>query len=173
MLLTEIGLPRKLTILCYNDITLTFSGSVIPLAAIWERDLKRGLKLMMRGFKPGAMPYEWSRYWHLADQEYVQGGGWICIEERTGRFVFIDLDLPDPIYLLSSNLRNFYTTVAHLLEWTETTDGSPAETIRLRDALRRQDCISPEELGPFWLNIIDATLDGESMSLAVRLGSQS
>jgi hypothetical protein len=136
-LLTEFGLPRELKIHCYNDISLWFSGSATPLAAIWERDLKRGYKM-------GDMPGEWTRFWHLADQEYLQGGGWICIEQCTGRLVVIDLDYPDPIYLLNSTVLNFYTTLAHFLDWSEKTGGSPAETIHLRDALRRQDCIPPE-----------------------------
>jgi hypothetical protein len=121
-LLTEFGLPRELTIYCYNDITLRFSGSATPLAAIWERDLKRGYKM-------GDMPGGWARFWHLADQEYVQGGGWVCVEEGTGRLVVIDLDQRDPIYLLNSSLRNFYTTLAHFFEWSETTDGRTGETI--------------------------------------------
>jgi hypothetical protein len=172
-LLTEFGLPGELTIYCYNDITLKFSGSARPLAAIWERDLERGLKLMASGHKPGEMPGEWTRFWHLADQEYVQGGGWICVEERTGRLVVIDLDQRDPIYLLNSSVRNFYTTLAHFLEWSEKTDGTPAETVRLRDALRRQDCIPPEELEPFWMNFIEATLDGDPMRLAVSLSAKN
>ena len=151
-LLTEFGLPRKLTINCYNDITLRFSGLVTAFASIWERDL-------MLGYKMGTMPAEWSRFWHLADQEYVQGGGWVCIEEGSGKLVVIDGGLAEPVYLLNSSVRNFYTTLAHFLEWSQKTGGSPEETVRLRDALRRQDCIAPAELEPFWMNIIDATLD--------------
>ena len=165
-LLTEFGLPRELTIFCYNDITLRFSGSATPLAVIWERDLKRGYKM-------GDMPGEWTRFWHLADQEYLQGGGWICVEEGTGRLVVIDLDQRDPIYLLNSSVRNFYSTLAHFLEWSEKTDGGTAETIRLRDALHRQDCIPPEELEPFWMNFIDATLDSDPMRLAVSLSAKN
>lgn len=165
-LLTEIGLPRELTIYCYNDITLRFSGAATPLTSIWERDPKRGYKM-------GDMPGEWTRFYHLADQEYVQGGGWICVEEGTGRLVVIDLDQRDPIYLLNSSVRNFYTTLAHFLEWSEKTDGMPAETKRLRDALRRQDCIPTEELEPFWMNFIDATLDGDPMRLAVSLNAKN
>jgi hypothetical protein len=166
-LLTDFGLPRELTIYCYNDITLRFSGSATPLAAVWERDLKRGYKL-------GDMPDEWTRFWHLADQEYLQGGGWICIEETTGRLVVIDLDLPDPIYLLNSSVRNFYTTLAHFLDWSEKTGGSLAATILLRDELRKQDCIPPEELKPFWMKFIDATLDGDPVNLTVTvLGLES
>lgn len=165
-LLTEFGLPRELTIYCYNDITLKFNGSATPLAAIWERDLERGYKM-------GEMPSEWSRFWHLADQEYLQGGGWICVEEGTGRLVVIDLDQRDPIYLLNSSLRNFYTTLAYFLEWSETTDGGTAETIRLRDALRHQDCLPPDELEPFWMNFIDATLDGDPQRLAVSLSAKN
>src|SRR5689334_24144550 len=52
-----------------------------------------------------------------------------------------DLDLRDPVYLLNSSVRDFYTTLAHFLEWTQKTGGSPAELARLGDALRRQDCI--------------------------------
>jgi hypothetical protein len=166
MLLADFGLPRELTIYCYNDITLRFSGSATPLGAIWERDLKRGYKM-------GDMPAEWTRFWHLSDQEYVQGGGWVCVEEITGRLFVIDLDLPEPIYLLNSSVRNFYTTLAHFLEWSEKTGGSPAETVRLRDALRRQGCVPPEELEPFWMNFIDATLDGDPINLVVALGPKS
>src|SRR4051794_8978927 len=101
--LTEFGLPGEVTIRCYNDITLKFTGSVTPLAAVWDRDLKRGLKLTARGHEPGEMPVEWARFWHLADQEYAQGGGWVCVEEVTGRLVVIDLDLRDPICLLNSS----------------------------------------------------------------------
>jgi hypothetical protein len=165
-LLTEFGLPRELTIYCYNNMTLRFSGSATPLAVIWKRDLKRGYQI-------GEMPSEWNRFWHLADQEYLQGGGWICVEEETGRLVEIDLDQRNPICLLNSSLRNFYTTLAHFLEWSETTDGRTAETIRLCDALRRQDCIPPEELEPFWINFIDATLDGDPMRLAVSLSAKN
>jgi hypothetical protein len=165
-LLTEFGLPRELTIYCYNNITLRFSGSATPLAVIWDRDSKRGYKM-------GEMPSEWSRYWHLADQEYCQGGGWICIEGKNGRLVVIDLDQRNPIYLLNSSHRNFYTTLAHFLEWSETTDGMTAETIRLRDALRRQDCIPPDELESFWMNFIDATLDSDPMRLAVSLSEKN
>jgi hypothetical protein len=116
------------------------------------------------------MPCEWSCFWHLADQEYVQGGGWVCIEEDTGRLVVIDLDLREPIYLLNASVRNFYTTLAHFLAWSEQTGGSPEETVELRDALRRQHCIPPEELEPFWMNFIDATLDGDPLNLVVGLG---
>jgi hypothetical protein len=161
-LLTKFGLPCELTIYCYNDITLRFSGSATPLSAIWERDLTRGYKI-------ADMPADWGRFWHLADQEYVQGGGWVCVEEITGRLVVIDLDLPEPVYLLNSSVRNFYTTLAHFLEWSERTGGSPAATVGLRDALRWQDCMPPEELEPFWMNIIDATLDGDPVNLVVSL----
>ena len=170
-LLTEFGLPGEVAISCYNDITLRFSGEVTPLARIWERDLKRGLQLMVWDHEPGEMPRGWTRYWHLADQEYLQGGGWLCVEEGTGRLVVIDLDLSEPIYLLNSSVRSFYTTLAHFLEWSERTGGGPADTIRLRDALSRQDCVPPEELEPFWMNIIDATLDSDRMTLTVALGS--
>lgn len=162
-LLTEFGLPRELTVHCYNDITLKFTGSLTPLAEIWERDLKLGHKI-------GDMPEEWNRFWHVADQEYLQGGGWVCIEETTGKLVVIDLDQPDPIYLLNASIRSFYTTLAHFLEWSETTDGSPEETTRLRDTLLDQDCIPPDELEEFWMNFIYATLDGDPIDLAVRLG---
>jgi SUKH-4 immunity protein len=163
-LLTDFGLPRELTISCYNDITLKFSGSAAALAAIWDRDLKRGYKM-------GEMPSDWTRFWHLADHEYLQGGGWICIEEVTGRLVVVDLDCPEPVYLLNSSLRNFYTTLAHFLDWSAKAEGSPAETAALRDALLRQDCIPAEELEPFWMNLINATLDGDPISLALSLGS--
>jgi len=165
-LLTNFGLPCELTIYCYNDITLKFTASATPLAAIWDRDLKRDYKM-------GVMPGEWTRFWHLADQEYLQGGGWVCVEEVTGRLVVIDLDSTEPIYLLNSSVRNFYTTLAHFLEWSEKTGGSPAETIHLRDALRRQDCIPAEELEPFWMNFIDATLDGDPINLVVSLGPKT
>jgi hypothetical protein len=172
-LLTEFGLPRELTIYCYNDITLRFSGSATPLAAIWERDLGRGLQLMAEGHKPGELPGEWTRFWHLADLECNQGGGWVCIEEGTGRLVVIDLNLRSPIYLLNSSVRNFYTTLAHFLAWSERTGGSPAETARLRDALLKQRCIPPEELNPFWMDFVDATLDGDPRDLVVALGHKS
>jgi hypothetical protein len=162
-LLTEFGLPRELTIYCYNDITLEFTGVATPFGAIWDRDLKRGYKM-------GEMPAEWNRFLHLADEEYVQGGGWLCVEEITGRLFVIDTDCRDPLILLNSSVRNFYTTLAHFLDWTERTDGSPAETAILRDALLSQDCIPVEELEPFWMNFIYATLDGDPIRLAVELG---
>jgi hypothetical protein len=162
-LLTEFGLPRELTIYCYNDITLSFSGSLTPLAEIWDRDLKRGYQI-------GDMPEEWNRFCHVADQESVQRHGWICIEETTGRIVVIDLDESDPLYLLNSSIQNFYTTLAHFLEWSENHDGTPEETTILRDELLRQECISSDELEEFWMNFIDATLDGDPMNLSVRLG---
>lgn len=165
-LLTEFGLPLELTIFCYNDITLRFSGTATPLAVIWERDLKRGCKI-------GDMPGEWARFWHLADRDYTQGSGWICVEESSGRFVVIDLDQHNPIYLLNSSVRDLYTTLAYFLEWSESTDGGTAETIRLRDALRWQDCVPPEELEPFWMNFIDATLDGDPTRLAVSLSAKN
>jgi hypothetical protein len=64
-------------------------------------------------------------------------------------------------------------TLAHFLEWSETTDGRTAATIRLRDALRRQDFVSPAELEPFWMSFIDATLDGDPMKLAVSFSAKS
>lgn len=161
--LTEFGLPRKLTIYCYNDITLDFTGSLTPLAKIWGRDLQRGYKM-------GDMPEEWHRFWHIADQHATQCGGWICLEETTGRLVVIDLDHPVPVYLLNASIRSFYTTLAYFLDWSEITTGSPEETACLRDALLGQDCIPPDELEEFWMNFIYATLDGDPINLAVRLG---
>jgi hypothetical protein len=172
-LLTEFGLPRELSICCYNDLTLRFSGSATPLAAIWERDLGRGLQLMAQDHKPGELPGEWTRFWHLADLECNQGGGWVCIEEGTGRLVVIDLNLRSPVYLLSSSVRNFYTTLAHFLAWSEKTGGSAAETARLRDSLLKQHCIPPEELTPFWMDFVVATLDGDPKDLVVALGHKS
>lgn len=160
--LSEFGLPYELVIHCYNDITLTFSDMATPLAAIWERDLARGYQM-------GVMPSEWNRFWHLADEEYLQGGGWVCIEEATGRLYVIDLDQPEPIYLLSSSVGSFYTTLAYFLEWSETTDRSPRQTELLRDALLQQDCIPVDELDPFWMNFIDATLDRDPVRLHVTL----
>ena len=93
--------------------------------------------------------------------------------ERTGRLVVIDLDQRDPIYLVNEACVTSTRSSAHLLVWSETTDGSRAETIRLRDALRDQDCIPAEELEPFWINIIDATLDEESSRFAVSLGAKN
>jgi hypothetical protein len=161
-LLTKCGLPKELKIFCYNDMTMRFNGSATPLAAIWERDLNRGYKM-------GVMPSEWNCFWHLGDQEYTQGGGWICVEEGTGRLVVIDLDQSDSIYLLNSSVRNFYTTLAHFLQWSERTDRGTEEIRRLHDALSRQDCIPAEELEPFWMNFIEATLDGDPMKLGVAL----
>jgi hypothetical protein len=155
-LLAEFGLPGELTIYCYNDITLEFTGRATPFATIWDRDLKRGYKM-------GDMPGEWTRFWHLADEEYVQGGGWLCIEEVTGRLVVIDTnsctDYRDAVILLNSSVRSFYTTLAYFLDWSEKTSGSPAETAALRDALIRQQCIPVAELDPFWMNFIHANLD--------------
>lgn len=162
-LLTEFGLPSDLTIYCHNDITLSFGSTLTSLAAIWDRDLKRGYQM-------GDMPKEWHRFWHVADQAYLQGGGWICIEDTTGKLVVIDLDLPEPIYLLSSSIRTFYTTLAHFLNWSENHDGTPEETAILRDELLRQECVSPDELQEFWMNFIYATLDGDPKNLSVRLG---
>ena len=164
--LREYGLPRELTIHCHNDITLTFSGSLTPLAEVWDRDSKLGHQM-------GDMPDAWRRFWHLADQEYCQGGGWVCIEEETARLVVIDLDQSGPIYVLNGNMGDFYTTLAHFLDWSEKSDGSPAETAILRDALLSQDCISPDDLEDFWMNFIWAALDGDPIELAVRMGSQS
>ncbi|MDB5391805.1 MAG: hypothetical protein JWM11_7451 [Planctomycetaceae bacterium] len=144
----------------------TFTGSVTPLSEIWTRDLQRGYKM-------GLMPNEWSCFWHLADHEYCQGGGWICIDEANGRLLVIDPDLRTPIYLLNSSVGNFFTTLAYLLEWTSQTDGGPAEIRHLRDALLQQDCIPIEELVPFWMNIIDATLDSAPQTLSVCVSAQS
>jgi hypothetical protein len=141
-LLTDYGLPRQFNIHCCNDITLKFSGTATPLAEIWKRDLDRGYQM-------GDMPSEWSRFWHLADQEYCQGGGWICVEESTGRLLVIDLDQPEPIYLLNSSVGRFYTTLGHFLDWSEKTDGGPEVTAILRDALLNQDCIPADELKRF------------------------
>jgi hypothetical protein len=171
-LFTEFGLPRELTIYCYNDITVEFTGSAAPLAAIWDRDLGRGYKM-------GDMPGEWARFWHLADEEYNQGGGWICVEERTGRLVEIDLDCPDPVHLFSASVPKFYTLLAYFLDWTEKTDGSSlAEMVRLRAALLGQDRIPAQELEPFWMNLIDATIDSATSNpglerLGVRFGTKN
>lgn len=116
------------------------------------------------------MPTTWSRFWHIADQEYTQGGGWLCIEVTTGRLVLIDLDQKDPIYQVNAGLLNFYTTLAYFLDWTESTAGTFEETRLLRDALHKQCAIPLEELQPFWMNIIDATLDQEGCRLRVTLG---
>ena len=161
--LTQFGLPRELKIYCYNNITVYFSDSLTPLATIWDRDLKLGYQL-------GDMPPQWNRFWHVADAEYLQGGGWICIEEMSGKLVVIDLDQPDPIYLLNSSVANFYTTLAHFLDWSENSDGSPEKTAILCDALLNQDCVPPDELEEFWMNFIYATLDSASIDLAVSLG---
>lgn len=150
--LADFGLPRKLTIYCYNDMTLTFTGKAAPLSEIWERDLKRG-------FYMGEMPPDWTRFFHLADQKYTQGGGWICIEEGSGKLFVIDSDQTDPVYLLNSSVHNFYTTLAYFLDWTEKSGGSLKEIEKLNEDIRNQDCISVEELEPFWINFIEATLD--------------
>lgn len=131
-MLTEFGLPHALTIYCYNDIHLKFSDLLVPLAEIWSRDVKLG-------YRVGEMPNEWNRFWHVGDQEYLQGGGWICIEEVSGRLVIIDLDQPDPVYLLNSSVLNFYTTLAYFLDWSEKTDGRPEEIVALRTAFRQMN----------------------------------
>ena len=162
-LLTEFGLPRIVTISCYNDITLKFTGTLTPLSVAWNRDLQNGYKI-------GEFPKEWNCYWHIGDQEYLQGDGWICIEENTSRLVVIDLDQPDPIYLLNANLDNFYAVLAHLLDWSETSEGSFEDTEILRDQLRSQNNIPLDELEGFWMNFIDATLDRrDPITLAVQL----
>jgi len=164
-LLGGFGLPLELTIYCYNDINVRFAQKLSPLATIWERDLKPGDETEQ-------MPPDWNRFWHFADEEYVQGGGWFCLEDVTGRLYVIDLDLePDPIYLLNSSVANFITTLAYFLDWSERTGGTPAATVLLRDELLRQNCIPPEELEPFWMNFIDATLDGDPINLTVSLDS--
>ncbi|MBS0204057.1 MAG: SUKH-4 family immunity protein [Planctomycetes bacterium] len=161
-LLTELGLPRELAIYCNNDTTLRFSGSLTPLAVIWDRDLQRNYKM-------GDMPEGWNCFWHIADQEYLQGGGWICIEEISGRMVVIDLDQTDPIYSINSSVANFVTTLAHFLDWSENSGGSPEETIILRDGLLSQNCIPPDELEGFWMNFIYSTLDSDPINLSVCL----
>jgi SUKH-4 immunity protein len=162
-LLSDFGLPRELTIYCYNDITMKFTGAATPFAAIfWDRDLKRGYKM-------GNMPAEWTRFWHLADGEYIQGGCWLCIEEMTGRLVVIDTNCREPLILLNSSVSNFYTTLAHFLDWSERTDGGPAETAILRDALLTQNCIPAKELEPFWMNFIYANLDYSTVDNPVNL----
>lgn len=171
--LSEFGLPRELTIHCYNDITLKFTGVTTPFAVIWDRDLKCGYEI-------GDMPEEWNRFWHLADEEYLQGGGWLCIEEVTGRLVVIDTnsctDYRDAVIPLNSSMGNFYTTLAYFLDWSEKTGGSPEETAALREALLRQDCIPGSELEPFWMNFINANLDyamGDEPRLAISLLSNT
>ncbi|MGE3806171.1 MAG: hypothetical protein AB7K24_15985 [Gemmataceae bacterium] len=161
-LLRQFGLPLGVTIYCYNDIHLHFSGSLTPLAAIWGRDLEQSYLI-------GDMPADWRRFWHLADQEYLQGGGWLSIEEGTGRLVVIDLDQREPVYLLSSSVANFYTILAYFLDWNERQAGGRADLMMLRDTLLVQNCIPVEELEPFWLNFIDATLDGDDVNFSVVL----
>jgi hypothetical protein len=143
-------------------MTMRFDDTATALAVMWERDLNRGYKI-------GVMPTEWNRFLHVGDQQYTQGGGWICVEEGTGRLVVIDLDQSDPIYLVNSSIRNFYTTLAHFLQWSERTDRGTEEVRRFHDALARQYCIPPEELEPFWMNFIEATLDGDPVTLGVAL----
>lgn len=166
--LIKFGLPRELTIHCYNDITIKFSGEAKPLAVIWERDLKRS-------FKMGQMPSNWMDLWHLADQEYTQGGGWICIESVTGRLLIVDLDLPKPVYLLNSSVTNFYTTLSYFLDWSTKSDRGLAQISLLRKALYRQKCIPLSELEPFWMNFIDAAHGGDPMELEIsaRGGSRT
>jgi hypothetical protein len=115
----------------------------------------------------GEFPQDWIRFWHLADQEYLQGSGWICIEEKTGKLFVIDLDQDEPVYLLNSSVNNFYSLVTHLVLWTENTSGD-FETIKeLKGELRLQNQIPQDELEPFWFNIIDATLDLETPRLKI------
>jgi hypothetical protein len=163
-LLTKFGLPAELTIRCYNDTTLRFTGVATPLADIWQRKLEQGLKL-------DKMPADWNRFWHLGDTECVQISTWLCVEEGSGRLVVIDLGHPrNPIYLMNSSVGNFYTTLAYFLEWSEKSDGSSAETTLLRDALLRQQCIAPAELKPFWMDFVEFTIDSDPSYFAVELG---
>jgi hypothetical protein len=101
--------------------------------------------------------------------EYVQGGGWVCVEEHSGRLVVINLDQRDAITLFHSSVSDFYSILAHLLAWSEKTDGSRNDLIRLRDGLRRQTVIPQDDLESYWLNAIDATLDEESRRFGVAL----
>ncbi len=155
-------MPRDVSSLCYNDIGLRFTGTATPLAAIWERDSR-----IADGM--GDIPSGWSSFWHLADQEYLQGGGWICIEEESGRLVVVDLDQPEPVYLLSATLSDFFTTLAHFVEWSETTGGLPDAIEQLSEDLREQSVVPVQELEPFWMNFVDATLDGDPINLIVSL----
>ncbi len=80
------------------------------------------------------------------------------------------LDLDEPIYMLNSSGSNFYTTLAQFLDWSAKTGGTPEETLRLREALGRQHCIAQQELEPFWMNFIYATLERDPKNLVVTLG---
>ncbi|MDX2107515.1 MAG: hypothetical protein SFY67_14030 [Candidatus Melainabacteria bacterium] len=159
LVLLNLGFPQVVEIRCYNDITLEFSGKLTKLSDIWQRDTDTGLKL-------GTMPKDWNRFWHVADQKYLQGGGWICIEEKTGKLFVIDLDLSEPVFLLCSSVQNLYRLLLHANLWTENTDGNSNAIKKLRRELLSLTNFSSKELGPFWINIIDATLDQESPHLA-------
>ena len=160
--LTSFGLPAKVLIRCYNDITIDFFREAIPLATIWEADRERG-------FNWGSMPSEWTCYWHLGEVEYLQGGGWFCIEEVTGRLVVIDLDSSDPIYGVNASVGNFYAILGAFLDWSEEMSGEVEAISDLRDFLSQQTSVTFEELEPFWINIIDATLDQRAGMLSVTL----
>ncbi|WP_459554476.1 SUKH-4 family immunity protein [Lacunimicrobium album] len=163
-ILREYGLPREVSIRCYNDISLKFHQTLTPLELIWSRHIDLGCKL-------GKMPSEWKRFWHVGDTEYLQGGAWICLEESTGRIFAIDLDLPEPVYLVNSSVANLYTTLNALLLWTKESTGDHNAMMRLRADLKQQDCIPPDELNAFWLNNIEASVDNRISYLAFHLVS--
>ena len=160
--LSQYGLPKAVVIQCNNSIRLRFTGIAFPLATAWNEDVERGYKL-------GNMPADWSRFWHLGEEEYLQGGGWICIEEKTGRLVIIDLDQEDPIYDINSSLTNFYTTLALFLDWSETTESSVSSIRKLIDTLEQQQIIPNDELSYFWLDFLDSTLDSSMDRVKVSL----
>jgi hypothetical protein len=87
--------------------------------------------------------------------------------------VIIDLDSADPICPVNVSVQHFYSTLAYFLDWTEEMTGGASSLQILREALLRQDRVPAQELEPFWLNLLDATMDRDLEELAVVMAGFS
>ncbi len=167
--LRDAGLPKMVAIEAYVDSQIEFYETGVHLSNVWAEELERGVQLHFGDQDPETFPGEWNKYWKIGDEKWTQGGAWICIEERTGHLVAINLDADEPISLMNYSLLSFLAALDCAIKWTDKYNGNIDDTPLLTKALSLHPVLKEGEIDSYWGNLIESTVDYGCEHLRIML----
>ena len=149
------GLPKVFRLRYAQQIDFDFLPRAISMNEIWAAE--------MTDF---SMPVSWARFWQIGAITYTQAKAWLCIEELTGRIVAIDVDIDDPVDVVSTSATRMMLSLKHLIDWSRATGGRLCEVVRLREALAN-DAELAGDAKHFLLPFIEAAIEAEWETLEI------
>lgn len=134
------GLPEAATVGCSS---FRFVTTARRLADVWRQEMDPRV----------TMPPGWNGFRHLGEVEYIQSAAWICLEEKTGKIISIDVEIDDALTPINSSVLQFMSCLKVIRDWSQTTGGRLEEFEGLLEALETE--ITDNDAEEYWLPFLE------------------